>query len=69
MGGSEMNMRIVLAVWCVIVGGVLFIFENGKIIKICIACNGTLFLALGVISIVLGVIGIVGGLKGSAAGQ
>lgn len=64
-----MNMRIVLAVWSVIVGGILFIFEDGKIIKICIACNSTIFLAVGVISIVLGVIGIVGGLKGSAGGQ
>jgi hypothetical protein len=64
-----MNMRIVLAVWSVIVGGILFIIEDGKIIKICIACNSTIFLAVGVISIVLGVIGIIGGLKGSAAGQ
>ncbi len=61
-----MNMRIVLAVWCIIVGGLLFIIEDGKIIKICIACNSSLFLALGVISIVLGAIGIVVGLKGQA---
>ncbi len=61
------GIQIVLAVWSVIVGGILIIIEDGKIIKICIACNGTLFLAVGVISIVLGVIGVVGGLKGSAA--
>jgi uncharacterized membrane protein len=65
----KMNMRIVLAVWCVIVGGIMFIIEDGKIIKICIACNSTLFLALAVISILLGVVGIVGGLKGSAVSR
>ena len=52
------GIYVVLAVWSVIVGGILFLFENGKIIKICIACNGTLFVALGVISIVLGLAGL-----------
>lgn len=52
------GVYVVMAVWSIIVGGILFIFENGKIIKICIACNGTLFVALGVISIVLGLAGL-----------
>lgn len=53
-----MNFNIVAAVWCIIIGG-LIIFIDGR--GWCIACNGTIFTVLGVISILVGVIALVAG--------
>ncbi|MGC2237662.1 MAG: hypothetical protein WA584_15980 [Pyrinomonadaceae bacterium] len=58
-----MNFNIVAAIWCIIIGG-LIIFIDGR--GWCIACNGNIFTALGVISILIGVIAIVAG-RGRAA--
>ena len=59
------GIHLVLAIWCIIIGGWIF-FINGK--GWCIACGSATLLGLGVVSIVLGVIGIATGLKAPGAG-
>lgn len=49
------RMNIVLAMWFIIVGGII-IFINGD--RGCIACNGILLNVVGVINILIGVAGI-----------
>jgi len=58
-----MNINIVLAVWSIIVGG-LIIFIDGR--GWCIACNGTILTVAGVILVALGAIALVAG-RGRAA--
>lgn len=62
------GIHLVLAVWCIIIGGWIF-FIDGR--GWCIACGSAILLGLGVVSIVLGLIGIGTGLKagGGAARQ
>jgi hypothetical protein len=47
-----MNLNIVASIWCIIIGG-LIIFIDGR--GWCIACNGTLFTVVAVISILVGI--------------
>ena len=49
------NMHIVIAVWFIIVGGII-IFIDGD--RGCIACNGLIATIIGAITILLGVIGL-----------
>jgi hypothetical protein len=51
------NLHIVLAVWFIIVGGII-IFIDGD--RGCIACNGMISTVVGVINILIGAIGIIG---------
>ena len=54
------GIHLVLAVWCIIIGGYIF-FINGK--GWCIACGSGVLMTLGVVSIVLGLVGIYSALK------
>jgi hypothetical protein len=49
------NLHIVLAMWFIIVGGVI-IFINGD--RGCIACNGILLNVVGAITLLIGLIGV-----------
>jgi len=49
-------MHIVIAIWFIIVGGII-IFIDGD--RGCIACNGMIATVIGAITILLGVIGLV----------
>jgi hypothetical protein len=49
------NLHIVLAIWFIIVGGII-IFINGD--RGCINCNGIINTIAGIISIVIGIVGI-----------
>jgi hypothetical protein len=49
------NLHIVLAIWFIIVGGII-IFINGD--RGCINCNGIVNTIAGIISILIGIVGI-----------
>ena len=60
-------MGRVLAVWSIIIGGIIFFIDGTHW---CIACNGILFNALAVVSVVLGLAGFVaGGRANTTAGR
>ena len=55
------SFQILVYVFSVIVGGLMFIFTNdGRILKVCIACNSFVEDIFGIASIVLGVVGLSG---------
>ncbi len=58
-----MNKTIVLAVWAILIGGVVLLTPNGIIV---IVTNPAARIAIGVVSIALGVFGLIGNLRGKS---